>query len=254
MTIRSNPPGAQVFVDDYEIGTTPASTGYTYYGTRKIRLVKDGYETLTVYQPMPAPWYDFPGVDFFSENIWPCKIRDERAFDYQMSPMLQVPTEELKSRAEQLQRQHHASGGRAPVVASPPGVIGPPLTAPAIAGPPVSSSGVLPPPADATPIGPLYPSTVAPQTLPPASAPSTFGPPGSYPPPGGYGPPTGSVPGTYPAPNVYPAPSALPSPPGACPTAGQFSISPWCHPVGDRLAKRKRRCSGDVEMEMMNDE
>jgi hypothetical protein len=55
-TIRSNPPGAQVYVDDYEIGTTPVSHDFVYYGTRKIRLVKDGYETLTVYQPMPTPW------------------------------------------------------------------------------------------------------------------------------------------------------------------------------------------------------
>ena len=48
MTIRTNPPGALVYVDDYEIGTTPVSTNFTYYGKRKIRIVKDGYETLTV--------------------------------------------------------------------------------------------------------------------------------------------------------------------------------------------------------------
>src|SRR5262245_60100676 len=84
-TIRSNPPGAQVYVDDYEIGTTPASHDFTYYGTRKIRLVKDGYETLTVYQPMPTPWYQWPGLDFFSDNLWPHEIRDERSFNYQMT-------------------------------------------------------------------------------------------------------------------------------------------------------------------------
>ena len=47
MTIRSSPPGAMVYVDNQEIGTTPVSTGFTYYGTREFRLVKDGYETLT---------------------------------------------------------------------------------------------------------------------------------------------------------------------------------------------------------------
>ena len=61
MTIRSNPPGALVYVDDYQIGTTPVSNDFVYYGTRKIRLVKDGYETLTVRQPFPIPWYEvFP--------------------------------------------------------------------------------------------------------------------------------------------------------------------------------------------------
>src|SRR5688572_31069760 len=46
LTIRSNPPGARVYVGDEEIGTTPVSTDFVYYGTRRIRLAKDGYETL----------------------------------------------------------------------------------------------------------------------------------------------------------------------------------------------------------------
>ena len=32
MTIRSNPPGAMFYVDDYEIGITPISTSFIYYG------------------------------------------------------------------------------------------------------------------------------------------------------------------------------------------------------------------------------
>ena len=112
MTIRSNPPGAQVYVDDYEIGTAPVSTSYTYYGTRKIRLVKDGYETLTVYQPMPAPWYGWPGIDFFSENLWPHKIRDERSFEYQLSPMIIVPTEELQGAGGATAQRQPSGAGR----------------------------------------------------------------------------------------------------------------------------------------------
>ena len=69
MMIRTNPPGALVYVDDYEIGTTPISTGFVYSGTRKIRLVKDGYETLTVMQPVPPPWYQIPPLDFITENL-----------------------------------------------------------------------------------------------------------------------------------------------------------------------------------------
>ena len=64
MTVRSNPPGALVYVDDYQVGTTPVSTDFIYYGTRKVRLVKDGYETLTVRQPFPLPWYQVFPLDF----------------------------------------------------------------------------------------------------------------------------------------------------------------------------------------------
>ena len=74
--VRTNPPGAVLYVDDNEIGVTPASHDFVYYGTRKIRLVKDGYETLTVLQPIPAPWYEFIGLDFIAENVIP--RRDSR--------------------------------------------------------------------------------------------------------------------------------------------------------------------------------
>ena len=85
MTIRSDPPGALVYVDDYDIGITPVTTPFTYYGQRQVRLVKDGYETLTLLQPVTPPWYEFYGLDFISENIVPGKIRDQRVFEYRLA-------------------------------------------------------------------------------------------------------------------------------------------------------------------------
>ena len=45
LTVRSNPPGASVYVDNQHIGKTPCSVDFTYYGTREIRLVKSGFST-----------------------------------------------------------------------------------------------------------------------------------------------------------------------------------------------------------------
>src|SRR3989304_6283587 len=109
MTIRSNPPGALVYVDDYEIGTTPISTNFIYYGTRKIRLVKDGYETLTVLQPVPAPWYQYPPFDFITENFIPGEIRDQRTIDFQLRPQMVAPTDQLLSRAESMRQSNIAT-------------------------------------------------------------------------------------------------------------------------------------------------
>ncbi len=109
MLIRSNPPGALVRVDGYEVGTTPVATPFIYYGTREIQLVKDGYETLTVKQPIPAPWYEYTPLDFVSENLVPGEIRDERALDFQLTPQRIVPTDQLLNRADELRR-----GGRTP--------------------------------------------------------------------------------------------------------------------------------------------
>jgi hypothetical protein len=146
LTIRSNPPGALVYVDDYQIGTTPVSTDFVYYGTRKIRLSLSGYETLTVMQPLPTPWYEYPGLDFFSENVVPGEIRDERVVEFQLQPQVIVPSPQLRDRAENL--RHSAIAPRTPLgpVAPPlgPGTPGfAPPGAPSY-GPPASTPPGLP--------------------------------------------------------------------------------------------------------------
>lgn len=155
MTIRSNPPGALVYVDDFEIGVTPVSTNFTYYGQRKIRLVKDGYETLTVIQPVVPPWYEIPPIDFISENFTPGQIRDQHVFDYQLRPQAVVPTEQLLGRAEQLRRgvQTGVPGQLAPPV---PGTrINPQPPGPGPIPIPSSEPIVTPPPVGGQPIYPL---------------------------------------------------------------------------------------------------
>ena len=134
MTVRTNPPGALLYVDDYPIGTTPCSTNFTYYGTRKIRLVKDGYETLTVMQSIPAPWYEYTPCDFIAENFIPGEIRDPRVLDFQLIPQVVVPTEQLLSRAEGLRRGVHTATGTTPQL-SPGGVRGPTVLGPAASPP-----------------------------------------------------------------------------------------------------------------------
>ena len=134
MTIRSDPPGALVYVDDYQIGTTPVSHDFVYYGTRKIRLVKDGYETLTVRQPFPIPWYEIFPLDFVSENLWPGEIRDERIVDLAMMPAAAIPPEEVVARAE----QSRLSAGSLPAIV--------PAAQAIPAQPPVQPPMQLPPP------------------------------------------------------------------------------------------------------------
>jgi hypothetical protein len=155
MTIRTNPPGALAYVDDYEIGTTPISTDFTYYGQRKIRLVKDGYETLTVMQPVPSPWYQIPPLDFVTENLVPGEIRDQRTFHYQLTPQAVVPTDQLLSRAESLRRGIAPVGTTGP--SAPVGTTGPTLVP---GGPAMGPAPTVPEPIPA-PAGvggqPLYP-------------------------------------------------------------------------------------------------
>ncbi len=102
MTIRSHPPGAQVFVDDQEIGTTPCSTAYIYYGKRNVMLVKDGYKTEKLVHQFTVPWYEYVPLDFINENLNPNEIRDERTIDVTLVPQENVPPEKLLERANNL--------------------------------------------------------------------------------------------------------------------------------------------------------
>ena len=138
LNVRTNPPGALVYVDNQQIGTTPCSVDFTYYGTREIRLIKPGFETLTVNQPIPTPWYEFPPLDFVSENLVATKIRDNRTVTYDLAPQVIVPTQQLVDRANQL-RQDTLQYPVSPAGADWPAGVG--LSAPMPAGSADSCTG-----------------------------------------------------------------------------------------------------------------
>lgn len=85
-TVNSSPPGALVRVDGQDIGYTPASVDFTWYGTREIQLLKDGYETRTELTSIPAPWYQVFPLDFFSDNFAGKQVSDHRQFSFQLTP------------------------------------------------------------------------------------------------------------------------------------------------------------------------
>jgi hypothetical protein len=180
MTVRSNPPGAFLYVDNYPIGVTPVSTDFIYYGKREFRLIRDGYETLTVQQRIWAPWYDWFGIDFFTENLIPYTFRDERQLNFQMIPQQIPPSPQLAARAEELRASSQAQRYVPPpaLPAQPqPGTLPPPQQPP---------PGVLPPPTGQ----PVF--VAPPQTAPPAGPPATRVPPPGTGQPSYAGPPAGA--------------------------------------------------------------
>ena len=105
MTVRTSPPGAMAYIDKQPIGLTPVSTSFTYYGTRSIEIVRDGYRTERFLRRFNPPWYAIPPLDFFSETLWPYEMRDERIIDVQLTPEPVVPIEALIASGEQLRLQ-----------------------------------------------------------------------------------------------------------------------------------------------------
>lgn len=139
ITIRTEPPGAAAYVDNRYIGTTPTATSVTYYGTREIQVVRDGYRTEKILRTFNPPWYQLPPLDFITDTLWPKKIRDERIVDIAMMPQKVVGSDELQGRANGLRLQA-AQGVATPI---------PPTVAPGG----FSQGGIV------TPIDPTFPNT-----------------------------------------------------------------------------------------------
>lgn len=103
LLIESDPPGALVYLNDQEVGRTPVTVPFTWYGTYDVRLEKDGYQTFQAAQELEQPWWENPGPDLFAEAI-PDK-RVERRWSFALEPAQaaeDVDTDLLLDHARQL--------------------------------------------------------------------------------------------------------------------------------------------------------
>src|SRR5438045_3252646 len=46
LAVRSDPPGALVYLNGVEVGRTPVQRDFVWYGTYDVQVRKDGYDTI----------------------------------------------------------------------------------------------------------------------------------------------------------------------------------------------------------------
>ena len=113
----------------------PVDKPFTYYGKYRFRLAKDGYETLVVEQRVRSPWYELPGLDFFSENLIPWTIRDVRHFTYVLQPAQVRSPEQLLLEAQLLRDYGRTIGEPLPPDLNPPAGAPPTVLMPPVSNP-----------------------------------------------------------------------------------------------------------------------
>ncbi len=69
VVITSDPPGATVLLNDVEVGRTPTTAGFTYYGEYDVLLTLEGHEPLRTSARANAPVYDWPPLDLVTAPI-----------------------------------------------------------------------------------------------------------------------------------------------------------------------------------------
>ena len=106
LNVRSDPPNALVYLNDQEVGRTPFSKHFLWYGTYDVQVRKDGYETIRSTSPVIAPWWQWVPFDFVAE-LMPVKFHDDHALSYSLAPLqaAQVDPHAIVDRATDLRDQ-----------------------------------------------------------------------------------------------------------------------------------------------------
>jgi len=104
LTINTEPQGALVILNDEEIGTSPVTVSFEWYGDYWIRISKEGYESLNTHRPLKRPLHDMPPFDFFAQIINPNRIIDSYEWTFPLESKKQVSREELIQAAEKLEK------------------------------------------------------------------------------------------------------------------------------------------------------
>ena len=65
--IRSDPPGAQAYINGRPVGTTPATYTFDHYGDRTLVLALDHHVTVSETFDLEAPWWGCFPCDLFVE-------------------------------------------------------------------------------------------------------------------------------------------------------------------------------------------
>ncbi len=104
LTINTQPQGAIVVLNDEEIGESPVTVSFNWYGDYCVRISKQGYETLNTHRKLKGPWYDKFPFDFFA-MLNPERTVDSYEWTFELAPKEQPSREELIRDAEELKRE-----------------------------------------------------------------------------------------------------------------------------------------------------
>jgi hypothetical protein len=105
ITITTEPPNARVFLNDQEIGRSPITTDFLWYGDYEVAIRKEGHKTLLTHWEIDPPWYQIVPIDFFAEVLWPGNIHDQRERHFTLEPGAEPDPQQLMGRATELRDQ-----------------------------------------------------------------------------------------------------------------------------------------------------
>ena len=84
--VTSDPPGARVWLNDTEIGITPAEAAFRFHGVYDVRLRLDGHEPVREGRQARAPVWEWPGLDLVAFAL-PQTFRNTIEWHFDLEPV-----------------------------------------------------------------------------------------------------------------------------------------------------------------------
>lgn len=104
LTINTEPQGALIVLNDEEIGISPVMIEFNWYGDYKVRISKQGYETLDTHRKLDAPMHDNFPMDFFAE-LWPRRIVDKYEWSFKLQSYQPMARDDLLEAAQVMKQK-----------------------------------------------------------------------------------------------------------------------------------------------------
>jgi len=90
LTVRTDPAGAHVYVNDQLKGVSPLTYDFTWYGWYRVTVRKEGYQRVDDRKLLRAPMRMWIPVDLVMELL-PFPVRDQREWAYTLTPIEEAP-------------------------------------------------------------------------------------------------------------------------------------------------------------------
>jgi hypothetical protein len=102
ITVLTEPPGALVALNDEDIGISPVTVGFEWYGDYSVRITKEGFKTLNTHKDLKRPLKDRVGFDLLDDTFH-TRI-DEYTWTFKLEPYQQPQKDQLIDQAVKMQK------------------------------------------------------------------------------------------------------------------------------------------------------
>src|SRR6516225_8984761 len=106
MTVKSEPDGALVYMNEQEIGRTPLTKEFLWYGNYDVVVRKDGYATLKTQTPVMPPLWQIIPIDLVTDLM---PLTDEHKLVYHLQPAPPSDPAALMAHAEDMREMLESS-------------------------------------------------------------------------------------------------------------------------------------------------